>query len=196
MTSSGARTHLRRRKARVARYRQATERLATDRQATDRRSPRVPHRVLVATLGVVALVASACSSAPSKPTFVTGPTAMVQATTVGNLGKILVDGHGITLYMFVPDHHSGHSTCYSFCALEWPPLLLPAGTTVPQAGPGVNRALLGTTRRTNGTVQVTYDGWPLYRWYGDNKPGSTSGQGLANAGGLWYVLRPSGAPET
>lgn len=153
-------------------------------------------RRILAALGAVALVASACSSSPSRPSFTAGPTAMVQATTVGSLGKILVDGHGITLYMFVPDHHSGHSTCYSFCALEWPPLILPAGTTVPEAGPGINRALLGTTRRDGGALQVTYAGWPLYRWYGDNRPGSTSGQGLANAGGLWYVLRPSGSPET
>lgn len=121
---------------------------------------------------------------------------MVQATNVGNLGKILVDGNGITLYMFLRDHHSDHSTCYSFCAVEWPPLTLPAGSTVPEAGPGINRALLGTTRRDGGALQVTYAGWPLYRWYGDNRPGSTSGQGLANAGSLWYVLRPSGAPET
>jgi len=144
----------------------------------------------------IALVAAACSSPPTRPSFTSGPVAMVQATTVGSLGKILVDGHGITLYMFEPDHHSGRSTCYSFCALEWPPLLLPAGTTQPQAGPGVDQSLLGTTRRTNGTLQVTYAGWPLYRWYGDNEPGSTSGQGLANAGGLWYVLRPTGAVVT
>jgi len=121
---------------------------------------------------------------------------MVQVATVGSLGPILVDGHGITLYMFELDHRSGHSVCYSFCALEWPPLLLPKGSDTPVAGPGIDRALLGTTVRTGGAIQETYNGWPLYLWYGDNRPGSTSGQALANAGGLWYVLRPNGAPET
>jgi predicted lipoprotein with Yx(FWY)xxD motif len=117
---------------------------------------------------------------------------MVQAATVGGLGKILVDGKGITLYMFTLDHRGQPSVCYQFCAVEWPPLTLPSGVTKPIAGPGIKASLLGTTRRSNGQLQVTYDGWPLYLWYGDTVPGSTSGQALANAGGLWYVLRPSG----
>jgi predicted lipoprotein with Yx(FWY)xxD motif len=121
---------------------------------------------------------------------------MVQVAAVGGLGRILVDGQGITLYMFTVDHHAGRSTCSSFCAAEWPPLVLPAGVTHPIAGPGVDRALLGTTRRTDGQLQVTYDGWPLYTWYGDDHPGDATGQALANAGGLWYVLHPNGSPET
>jgi predicted lipoprotein with Yx(FWY)xxD motif len=148
---------------------------------------------MVLALCGTALVATACSSGPPPPPkFQAGPTYMVQAAKVGGLGRILVDGQGITLYMFTLDHPYRPSVCYQFCAVEWPPLTLPSGVDHPLAGPGVRASLLGTTRRTNGQLQVTYAGWPLYLWYGDTVPGSTSGQALANAGGLWYVLRPSG----
>jgi predicted lipoprotein with Yx(FWY)xxD motif len=151
---------------------------------------------LATVLGVVAVVLSACGSATAPPRFVHGPTDLVQAATVGSLGRILVDGDGMTLYLFAPDRHSGHSTCSSFCATEWPPLVLPPGVSTPPAGPGIERHLLGTTRRANGQLQVTYDGWPLYTWFGDDHPGDATGQGLANAGGLWYVVRPDGSPVT
>jgi predicted lipoprotein with Yx(FWY)xxD motif len=155
-----------------------------------------PVRVAAALMAGAALALASCGATTGPPRFVHGPTDMVQATQVGGLGRILVDGDGMTLYMFTPDRHSGHSTCYSFCAAEWPPLVLPAGASTPPAGPGVARSLLGTTRRANGQLQVTYDGWPLYTWFGDDHPGDATGQALANAGGLWYVLRPDGSPET
>jgi predicted lipoprotein with Yx(FWY)xxD motif len=120
----------------------------------------------------------------------------VTTGTVKGLGKVLVDGQGLTLYLFVPDKQSGNSTCYSECAAGWPPLLLPEGVTAPVAGPGINASLLGTTHRTDSTVEVTYNKWPLYTWQGDSTPGQASGQGLNNLGGLWYVLSPDGATIT
>lgn len=110
---------------------------------------------------------------------------------VGSLGRILVDGNGHTLYAYSPDHHSGQSKCFGVCAAAWPPLELAQGTTTPTAGPGLHSQLLGTTKR-GPNLQVTYDGWPLYRWAADTRAGQATGQGLFNAGGYWYVLRSSG----
>jgi predicted lipoprotein with Yx(FWY)xxD motif len=111
---------------------------------------------------------------------------------VKGLGTVLVDGQGLTLYLFVPDKQSGTSTCYNACAQGWPPLLLPAGVSAPVAGSGVNSSLLGVTHRTDGTNQVTYNKWPLYLWVSDSEPGQATGQALNNLGGFWYVLSPSG----
>jgi len=116
----------------------------------------------------------------------------VRTGTVKGLGSVLVDGHGMTLYLFVPDNQQGKSTCYGTCAQAWPPLLLPAGVNAPVAGAGVQSSLLGTTKRTDGTTQITYNKWPLYLWVNDSQPGQATGQGINNLGGLWYVLSPSG----
>ncbi len=126
----------------------------------------------------------------------TPPFYEVRTGSVSGLGTVLVDGPGNTLYLFVPDKQSGSSTCYSACAQGWPPLLLPSGVSTPVAGSGVNSALLGTTHRTDGTVQITYNKWPLYTWVGDSEPGQATGQGLNNLGGLWYVLSPDGKEIT
>lgn len=131
------------------------------------------------------------TAAPSTPTT-TPPSYEVRTGTVHGLGTVLVNGKGLTLYMFVPDKQSGTSTCYGNCASAWPPLLLPLGTTTPLAGPGVESSLLGTTHRTDGTVEITYNKWPLYLWQGDSEPGQATGQAIDNNGGLWYVLTPSG----
>jgi len=139
-----------------------------------------------ATTGTTSTTRTSSSSTPP-------PIYEVSTGTVKGLGKVLVDGQGLTLYLFVPDKQSGNSTCYSECAEGWPPLLLPVGVTAPVAGPGINASLLGTTHRTDGTVEVTYNKWPLYTWQGDSTPGQASGQGLNNLGGLWYVLSPNGA---
>jgi predicted lipoprotein with Yx(FWY)xxD motif len=119
----------------------------------------------------------------------------VATGTVSGLGTVLVAGNGFTLYMFVPDKRSGVSTCYNACATAWPPLLL-TGTDAPVYAHGVNPDLLGTTKRTDGTVQVTYNGWPLYLWVTDAEPGQATGQAINNNGGLWYVLNPDGQVVT
>lgn len=123
----------------------------------------------------------------------------IYEVTTGNvkgLGTVLVDGQGMTLYLFEPDKQSGTSTCYGTCANAWPPLLLPTGVSAPVAGPGVNASLLGVTHRTDGTIQVTYNRWPLYLWVSDSEPGQATGQALDNLGGLWYVLSPDGNANT
>ena len=73
-------------------------------------------------------------------------------------------------------------------------MLLVEGVKAPLAGPGVKASLLGTTVRTGGIEQITYNGWPLYLWHDDSQPGQATGQGLNDSGGLWYVLDPDGVP--
>lgn len=145
----------------------------------------------VATVAVAAGLLAACggSSAPTAR----APAYEVTTASLSGLGRVLVDGQGLTLYMFVPDHQSA-STCYGACAAQWPPLVLPKGVTSPKAGPGVGASRLGVTHRTGGQLQVTYNHWPLYRWIGDSGPGQATGQGLDSLGGLWYVLSPKGVP--
>src|SRR5574337_2212369 len=109
-------------------------------------------------MAAVVLLAVACGGSPtsaSSPTPGTGlPVATVALASDSKLGKFLVDGSGRTLYLFVQDA-SAESTCYGDCAKYWPPLLTGGA---PRAATGVNAALLGTTKRNNGEVEVTYDG--------------------------------------
>ena len=104
------------------------------------------------------------------------------------LGKILVDSRGHSLYLFEHDKTT-KSTCYATCAKDWPPFL---ASVRPHAGAGVKSALIGLTRRTDGKMQVTYHGHPLYGFFEDKSAGQTKGQGLDFFGGEWYVLGASG----
>jgi predicted lipoprotein with Yx(FWY)xxD motif len=108
-------------------------------------------------------------------------------------GKVLVSANGHTLYLFRHDH-STKSTCYGACATNWPPLLTTAAKVT--GGSGVKAALLGTTRRTDGKLQVTYHGHPLYWFSLDKKAGQTMGQGLNFYGGTWYVVNANGVAVT
>ena len=114
------------------------------------------------------------------------------ANTIGvaktPLGKIVVDSRGRSLYLFEADHN-GKSACYSACAKAWPPVLV---VGKPKAGPGARAAFLGVLHRKGGTMQVTYRGHPLYRFFKDTKSGQVKGQGLDFFGGEWYVLTPAG----
>ena len=103
-----------------------------------------------------------------------------------SLGQILVDANGMSLYMFDKDEPD-KSNCYEGCAVKWPPLLVNAGEQ-PTAGEGVT-AKLGVTERTDGTYQVTANGWPLYYWFKDVNPGDVLGQAV---GDVWWVLAPDG----
>lgn len=132
--------------------------------------------------------------ATSAPTLERGPAYEMKSGPVSGIGPVLVDGRGITVYMFATDVRGTASRCYDICAVQWPPVLLPAGVTRPVAGPGIRPRLLGTAPRTDGTTQITYNGWPLYLWPPDRAPGQAIGQGLTNAGGRWYVLDPVGNP--
>ena len=101
-----------------------------------------------------------------------------------DLGTILVDSKGMTLYLFEKDK-KGKSACDGACATALPPLLTDGD---PTPGPGVNASLLGTTTRSDGTTQVTYHGWPLYYYAADKAPGDITGQDVDSFGADWYVI--------
>lgn len=105
------------------------------------------------------------------------------------LGRILVDGRGHTLYLFTKDA-LGKSTCSGACAVYWPPLI---ATGKPLAGAGVKAKLLGTTRRADGRLQVTYGHHPVYAFAQDARKGDTNGEGLNIYGGEWYALSAAGS---
>jgi predicted lipoprotein with Yx(FWY)xxD motif len=104
-------------------------------------------------------------------------------------GTALVDGYGHTLYLFEADRATT-STCAGGCAQVWPPLVTDG--SAPTASGSVQATLLGTTLRTDGTQQVTYNGHPLYYFAGDKAPGDVRGQGLNQFGAKWYVVAPGG----
>jgi predicted lipoprotein with Yx(FWY)xxD motif len=145
------------------------------------------------TSGGVQDSAATSTSAPAGTSSGVAPVYEIKTGKVPGLGTVLLDGQDYTLYMFAPDKQSGKSTCYGRCASAWPPLLLPSGVSRAPSGPGVKSKLLGTTTRRDGTVQVTYDKWPLYLWVIDSGPRQSTGQGINNLGGKWYVITPAGA---
>jgi predicted lipoprotein with Yx(FWY)xxD motif len=155
-------------------------------------------KLLIAGAIAATMLAAACggsspSSAASSPSPSAAASPAATGTTIAastsKLGQILVDGKGMTVYLFVVDT-STTSTCYTSCASIWPPVLT---TGAPQAGAGATASLLGTTTRTDGKVEVTYAGHPLYYFVQDKAAGDTTGQGINGFGGLWWVLTPSGA---
>lgn len=106
----------------------------------------------------------------------------------GDVGSVLVDSKGFTLYYFEKDK-GGKSACYGACAEGWPPLTTEGAA---KGMSGVQAAKLGTTKRSDGTVQVTYAGWPLYTYVADTKPGEDNGTDVKAFGATWYPLHPNG----
>jgi predicted lipoprotein with Yx(FWY)xxD motif len=107
-----------------------------------------------------------------------------------NLGRVLVDAHGKTLYLWAHDK-TAKSTCNGNCAEYWPPLVT---SGKPRALAGANPKLIGTSRRNDGRSQVTYAGHPLYYFVQDTKAGQTKGEGLTGFGGRWDPVSAAGAP--
>jgi predicted lipoprotein with Yx(FWY)xxD motif len=106
-------------------------------------------------------------------------------------GRVIADKRGEALYLF--DKETGkRSRCYGACAVAWPPLLT---TAKPRAGKGADATRLGTTRRRNGKLQVTYNGHPLY-YYKDDEPGRILCHNVDEFGGLWLVVTPRGEAVT
>jgi predicted lipoprotein with Yx(FWY)xxD motif len=140
-------------------------------------------RFLLAVTAAVAL----CLAAGSISHAAAGAPAKVK-TRHGKLGTFLVDGKGRTLYLFQKDKTS-KSTCDDACAEAWPPLLTTGKAT---ASGSARKGLLGTTKRADGTTQVTYNHHPVYRFANDKKAGDTKGQAVRAFGAKWYVLAPSG----
>jgi predicted lipoprotein with Yx(FWY)xxD motif len=120
---------------------------------------------------VTAVVSTAGVSAASAAT----PT--VESVTSASFGTILATGSGLALYTLTTDHN-GQSTCHGSCAVAWPPLTVPAGT-VATAAAGVT-GVVGTSKQSNGTFQVTYNGSPLYTFVGDSAPGQVTGNGVSD----------------
>src|SRR6195256_4689459 len=150
-------------------------------------------KLLVNGVAAIALLAVSCGgSTPSTAGTTPSPAATgekIAVATNAKLGQILVDESGMTVYLFVADSGTA-STCYTSCAAIWPPVLTDGA---PQAGTGVQASLLGTTTRTDGKVEVTYAGHPLYYFIKDKAPGDVTGQAINGFGALWWVLSPSGA---
>jgi predicted lipoprotein with Yx(FWY)xxD motif len=154
----------------------------------------------LAALAVVsALVLAACggssyggNSSPSTSTKASAPAATSSVASISakssSLGTFLVDSKGRTLYLWDADHGS-MSTCNGDCATDWPPLTTDGA---PKAGAGVKASLLGTSKRSDGTEEVTYAGHPLYYYAGDTAPGQATGQGSAAFGAPWWVVTPGG----
>jgi len=106
----------------------------------------------------------------------------------GEVGSVLVDSKGFTLYYFEKDE-GGKSACYGACAGGWPPLTTEGA---PEGMGGVQASKLGTTERKDGTEQVTYAGWPLYTYVADAKPGEANGNDIDAFGAEWYALHADG----
>ena len=136
---------------------------------------------VAAVLGVLAITGTALAMTPAA--------SQVKTKKTSALGTLLVDGKkGKTLYLFEKDK-SAKSSCYGACAANWPPFLT---TGKPKAGPGVKASLLGTTKRKDGKLQVTYNKHPLYWFKFDSKAGQTKGENIHAFGADWYVISPKG----
>ncbi len=140
---------------------------------------------LLASLALFVLAPSAAMSARSTSAAATG-TVTVRSS---NYGRILFDGKGRALYAFTRDPR-GRSACSGACLTAWPAYVV---TTRPKAGPGVKASLLGTIRRADGKLQVTYGKRPLY-YYVHDPVGKVLCQNVDEFGGLWLVVRASGKP--
>ena len=149
----------------------------------------------------LALIAAGCGSSASGSSYSSGPYGSAVAVSgptrfaaarIGvastPLGRVVVDGKGRTLYLFEKDTNR-RSACCGQCATYWPPLLTHGK---PAARAGAKQSLLGTTRRANGSEQVTYAGHPLYGFIQDRKAGQTTGEGSRAFGAGWDVLSPAG----
>ncbi|GAA0620809.1 hypothetical protein [Streptomyces crystallinus] len=161
------------------------------------------HRIAVgaaAGTAVLALAATGCgssndSSKTEKPSTTapaaprpTAPT--LSAAEVDKVGTVVTDGGGYVLYRFDKDTAKpSHSNCLAACAAIWPPVPATDALTVK----GVDKALVGTVARPDGSTQLTLAGWPLYRYAKDDEPHEAYGQG---AGGTWFAITPTGGKAT
>lgn len=154
------------------------------------------HSKYAAAIGAIsiALVAGACSSSSSAPAVSSGSSGSgsgssgpaLKTTTIGG-ATVLTNAAGLTLYWFVPDT-STTSNCNGSCATYWPPVKGPV-----TAGAGVT-GTLGTITRSDGTLQATWNGHPLYTYVSDTAPGQAKGNGLNVSGGVWHEVTLTGDP--
>ena len=135
-------------------------------------------RTMLVASALLALVASAAAAPPRVSVTVKH----------SRFGEILFDGRGYVLYAFTRDPR-GKSACSGACARAWPPYVVKSR---PRAGAGVAAHRIGTMRRADNSVQVTYAGRPLYYYVGDRRPGQILCQNVTEYGGVWRVVRASG----
>jgi predicted lipoprotein with Yx(FWY)xxD motif len=147
-----------------------------------------------AAIPLAALIVAGCGSGGTSssgsipaPKTTNGASATLGVATTG-LGKTLVDAQGRTLYLFKKDSGTT-SACTGACASAWPPV---RANGKPTAGSGANASLIGTTARSDGAPQVTYNGHPLYLFVMDKKPGDANGQGVTAFGAAWFALSAPG----
>ena len=149
----------------------------------------------VAVVPLAALALAGCGSSSSSDagastapsTTVSGRPGTVDVAST-DLGTILVNAQGRTLYLFQKDSGTT-SECTGACATAWPPLL---ATGTPTAGTGAQASMVGTTKRSDGGSQVTYNGHPLYLFSGDTQAGQTTGEGSTAFGAAWYAVSSAG----
>jgi predicted lipoprotein with Yx(FWY)xxD motif len=160
------------------------------------------NRFIVSSLAATALLVAACgtsggatdappaatSGAPSTSVPTDGASSGTTVQVVSSeLGDILADSEGRTLYAFTPDAETGESTCYEDCAANWPPLIVTDEVTV---GEGLDGSNFSTTTRTDDAGdQVVIGGWPLYYFANDSAAGDVNGQGV---GDVWFVVDANG----
>jgi predicted lipoprotein with Yx(FWY)xxD motif len=165
-------------------------------------------RRLLATLVLIfALPVAACGSDPGAPEAEqatmeqteertpdppapesAAPPGVEVSTAESQFGAVLFDGDDQAIYYFEPER-SSEPKCYGTCAEAWPPVLTDGE---PEASGGARQRLLGTTARRDGSVQVTYDGHPLY-YYANEGPGELRCHNIFHEGGLWLAVQPDGA---
>jgi predicted lipoprotein with Yx(FWY)xxD motif len=159
-------------------------------------------RIATLAVGAAAVMALAACGSSSKATVSPGAqpsgwttavkgasaTPVVSAATTTKLGVVLVDDKGMTLYTLT--NNGAAIACTGQCAMNWPPLLVPSGTTSVAAARGITGV---ATAPGGGGTQLTSDGLPLYRFSGDTAAGDTNGDGLSGFGGVWHVVK---APAT
>jgi predicted lipoprotein with Yx(FWY)xxD motif len=144
------------------------------------------HAVVVGAIAL-ALVAAGCGGAI--PGSNGGPATLRLTGSAG--GRYLVDSRGQTVYLFEKDE-KGESYCSGACEAVWPPL---ETKSMPNAGAGIDGTALGTIKRDDGGLQVSYHGHPLYYYAADaSTPGKTKGEDVDQFGAAWYVVGPGGKP--
>ncbi len=142
----------------------------------------------IALIAVLAVAAFAAAAAPATAAPAAGEAQATVTVRSSAFGRILFDSRGFTLYAFTRDPR-GRSACYGACATAWPPYIVRGALRAPA---GVKRSLLGTTRRSDGSRQLTVAGRPVYFYVGDRRVGQVSCQNVREFGGLWLVVRANG----
>lgn len=146
--------------------------------------------------GAGLLLLSACGSGGGSSYGGGGSSSGQTPTSTGSVsvgttdvGRVLVDPSRMTLYAFAADS-KGHSACAGSCAVYWPPV---PGADAPTTSTGSVSAEFGTIKRSDGSSQLTVNGYPMYTYAGDSSPGQANGQGKNLSGGLWWVVSPDGS---